>query len=491
MNVYDTASANIAINSLKQTSLVQENVTKRVASMADKTGLGNNSDAAAVSISTRIGSLNLAIEQAVKNLDDGISLARTADDALADINDTLVKMRELALQATSDLYTDTDKATLDNLYQNLRIHLLDIVENATWNNHQLFEKLDTKTFVIQAGPNKNETVTLDIPQIYANGFFGFNNGDFENPGADPAKINGWTKYDGNILMNGASTIADWPVPINDTMPRAEAAETSRVGPGTFSSGIEGVRALDNPDGGSNSMRLTSNNLTTDSYGVVHGPYVVSDSAVTIKAGESVSFDWRAVGGGDAYDVYAYLLNTKTGATIKLLDETGNSTGGDSGWQHVETVVNTGGTYKFVFISGTFDLTGGTKAGAQLFVDNVTAPPSPNPTLDQTNITNSQKANQAIVEIDLTTETVIKARAHLAAAENRMNRIIDTHKKVMLGFSKFNNATENEIPEVMVQQSSAAIKKDGAIYVLNSIKDKSTLAYSMIMDNLKLQNDIYL
>ena len=62
---------------------------------------------------------------------------------------------------------------------------------------------------------------------------------------------------------------------------------------------------------------------------------------------------------------------------------------------------------------------------------------------------------------------------------------------MLGFSKFNNATENEIPEVMVQQSSAAIKKDGAIYVLNSIKDKSTLAYSMIMDNLKLQNDIYL
>ena len=75
MNIYDTASARLAINSLNQTSLVQEKMAQKVASMADKTGLSNNSDAAAVSISTRIGSLNLAIEQAVKNLDDGISLA--------------------------------------------------------------------------------------------------------------------------------------------------------------------------------------------------------------------------------------------------------------------------------------------------------------------------------------------------------------------------------------------------------------------------------
>ncbi len=490
MNVYDTASANIAINSLKQTSLSQENVTKRVASMADKTGLGNNSDAAAVSISTRIGSLNLAIEQAVRNLDDGISLARTADDALADVNDTLVKMRELALQATSDLYTDIDRATLDNLYQNLRIHFLDIVENATWNNHQLFEKLDTKTFVIQAGPKKNETVILDIPQIYANGFLGFNNGDFEDNGDDlPVKINGWQFFNEKVRLDGTSSIGDWPTPVNNTFTHPNSTEATDIrGTDTYATNIAG--ALGNPDGGLNSLKMKSLGIKTVGYGVVHGPYVISESAVQLKVGDTVSFDWRAKGGEDAHDVYAYLLNTKNGQTITLLDDTGPLAGVDTGWQHVENVVNQDGVYKFVFISGTFDQSGGTLADAELYIDNVTAPPRPNPTLDQTQITSSTKANEAIVEIDLTTETVLKARAHLAAAENRMNRIIDTHKKVILGFSKFNNATENEIPEIMVQQTSAAIKKDGAIYVLNSIKDKSTLAHSMIMDNLKLQNDIY-
>lgn len=490
MNVFDIASARIAINSLNKSSNQLDLVTKKAVSMSQTSGVGDTSDSASVSISTRLDGLSLAIEQAIRNLEDGQSLTRTADSALADITETLIKMRELALQATSDLYTIDDKSALDNLYQNLREHMLDIVENTKWNEALLFEKLDKKTFTIQAGPSAGEVVTFDIPQIYANGFIGFNNGDFENPGADPAKINGWTTYNENITMNGAGTIADWPVPINNTMPRAEAAESSKVGPGTFSSGIEGVRALDNPDGGTSSMRLTSNNLTTDSFGVVHGPYIVSDSAVAIKKGESVSFDWRAVGGGDAYDVYAYLLNTKTGATIKLLDETGNSTGGDSGWQHVETVVNTEGTYKFVFISGTFDLSGGTKAGAQLFVDNVTAPPSPNPTLDQTYITNSQKANEAIVEIDLTIETVLKARSHVAAAEKRMVQVAENHRQVMLGLAGFDKYMERELPEAFITQSTSKILQSAAISVLNYIKQKSNLAFSMVTDNMDQYRNLY-
>ena len=491
MNVFDSASARVAINSLNKSSSQLDIVTKRVVSMSQTSGVGDTSDSVSVSISTRLGGLSFAMEQAIRNLEDGQSLTRTADSALADISETLIKMRELALQATSDLYTSDDKSALNNLYQNLRVHMLDIVENTKWNETLLFEKLDTKTFTIQAGPSAGEVVTFDIPQIYANGFFGFNNGDFENPGADPAKIDGWTVYNQNILMNGGSSIAGWPVPNNDTMPRPEAAESSKVGQGTFSSGIEGVVALDNPDGGANSMRLTSSgDLRTDRYGVVHGPYIVSDSAVTIKAGESISFDWRAKGGGDAYDVYAYLLNTKTGATIKLLDETANQEGGDSGWQSEETVVDADGTYKFVFISGTYDWSGGTLAGAQLFVDNIVAPPSPNPTLDQTYITNSQKANEAIVEIDLTIDTVLKARSHVAAAEKRMARVAENHRQVMLGLVGFDKYIENELPEAFITQSSSKILQSAAISVLNSIKQKSNLAFSMVTDNMDQHRNLY-
>lgn len=499
MNVFDSASARVAINSLNKSSSQLDIVTKRVVSMSQTSGVGDTSDSVSVSISTRLGGLSFAMEQAIRNLEDGQSLTRTADSALADISETLIKMRELALQATSDLYTSDDKSALDNLYQNLRVHMLDIVENTKWNETLLFEKLDTKTFTIQAGPSAGEVVTFDIPQIYANGFIGFNNGDFENPGADPSKIDGWTQYNEVIPLDGAGTIADWPVPINDTMPPIGqypiAKESSMVGPGTFSSGIDNDRVLDNPDGGANSMRLTSDDLTTESTGIVHGPYLVSDSAVLIKAGESVSFDWRARGSADArvadaYDVYAYLLNTKTGATIKLLDETGTVAGEDTGWRNVETTVNQEGTYKFVFISGTFDESGGRKAGAELFVDNVKAPPNPNPKLDQTYITNSEKANEAIVEIDLTIDTVLKARSHVAAAEKRMARVAENHRQVMLGLVGFDKYIENELPEAFITQSSSKILQSAAISVLNSIKQKSNLAFSMVTDNMDQHRNLY-
>ena len=45
--------------------------------------------------------------------------------------------------------------------------------------------------------------------------------------------------------------------------------------------------------------LTSQN----GYAIVRGPYIYSDSAVSLKVGDSVQFDWKAQGGGDAYDVF--------------------------------------------------------------------------------------------------------------------------------------------------------------------------------------------
>jgi flagellar hook-associated protein FlgK len=114
------------------------------------------------------------------------------------------------------------------------------------------------------------------------------------------------------------------------------------------------------------LKLASTNATIDSFGVLHGPYVVSDSPVQLKAGDSVSFDWKAEGGSDDFDVYAYLLNEATGEKIELLNQTGSTTA----WAKETHTVNTAGSYKFVFVSGTYDASGGTAAGAQLYIDNV-------------------------------------------------------------------------------------------------------------------------
>jgi len=123
-----------------------------------------------------------------------------------------------------------------------------------------------------------------------------------------------------------------------------------------------------------SLRLFSQGMTTDSFGVVHGPYLVSQTPVTLSAGDTVSFNWKSQAGDDAFDSYAYLLETTTGAQVELLDVTGalNET---TPWNTARVAVPTPGTYQFVFLAGTFDASGGRAAGGSLYLTNIQVNPS--------------------------------------------------------------------------------------------------------------------
>lgn len=124
--------------------------------------------------------------------------------------------------------------------------------------------------------------------------------------------------------------------------------------------------------GASGLQLKSNNFNFNgpvftNYSILHGPYVISDNAVSLQAGDSVQFDWLATGAGDDYDVYGYLLDKNTGQIIELLDQNGNSGNGT-----VLKNIGAGqaGDYNFVFISGTHDASGGLLAGAEFFIDNI-------------------------------------------------------------------------------------------------------------------------
>ena len=101
--------------------------------------------------------------------------------------------------------------------------------------------------------------------------------------------------------------------------------------------------------------------TRNGYDVVHGPAVYSDM-FSATAGDAIYFDWRALAGGDAYDVFGYLLNTTKGAATDVLechrhehqrhDELGHRKREHSDQRH----------YRFVFVSGTYDFSGGQGGG---------------------------------------------------------------------------------------------------------------------------------
>ena len=136
---------------------------------------------------------------------------------------------------------------------------------------------------------------------------------------------------------------------------------------------------DTVEGGSTQLgysciRLYNSGITTNGYDVVHGPLLRGKIWLPLTTSNSVRFKWRAVGGGDAYDIFAWLQEwgTNDASDIQqvLLNQTQSSVGGDSGWQTVTASVSVNGTYSFGFMCGTFDYSGGNAAGANLYVTDI-------------------------------------------------------------------------------------------------------------------------
>ena len=116
------------------------------------------------------------------------------------------------------------------------------------------------------------------------------------------------------------------------------------------------------------------------YGIYHGPAVVSDQ-FRAEQGQFLRLNYTADGDVDDFHVagYIYEVDPVTGAPLTLddngdykitmaLSETGTSE--PNGRASVE--IANGGDYRFVFIVGTFDKTGGEQAGASMRIDNIVA-----------------------------------------------------------------------------------------------------------------------
>jgi flagellin-like hook-associated protein FlgL len=227
-----------------------------------------------------------------------------------------------------------------------------------------------------------------------------------------------------VKLDGSSNIGGWPTPVDATIPTnrngttGPGETTGLTAAGTMSTTVV---AASHAAGGAKSLQMLSSSMeVAQGFGIVHGPHIISDTAVAIEAGQSVSFDWKAQGGEDWFDVYAYLLNVDDGSTVKLLDATGQSTN----WATVTKTVPTAGNYKFVFVSGTYDYSGLRALGARLFVDNIVAPPMANATLNTTSITSVAGATQAMNQLERDMGQVLSARASLGASLNRLTHAAD-------------------------------------------------------------------
>lgn len=203
--------------------------------------------------------------------------------------------------------------------------------------------------------------------------FSFENGNFTAPLVDSGATYttpGWTVYKQQVKLQGVDSIAGFPTPTDSTKPGSSPGDNITATGFTYTATLDSSLppGLSSP---TTSIRLVSNGVSP-SFGIIHGPYLVSNDPVNLENGDTTTFYWKAEGGSDAYDIYAYLLNVTTGATIELINETGSSTGATTSWAQVTKTIDASeiGDYKFVFVSGSYDYTGGTVLGASLYVTNI-------------------------------------------------------------------------------------------------------------------------
>jgi len=197
--------------------------------------------------------------------------------------------------------------------------------------------------------------------------YNFENASFEDDAVGSTTITGWTTINEQIKL-GESSIAGYVTPDDLTIPTSSAGDSVTATGGTFSTEI----VSDQASVGDQSVRMQSTGLTSPSYGVVHGPAMYTDSTVALKPGDTISFDWKAQNGSDAYDVFGYFINETTGETYTVLDDTGGTTD----WQTELFTATVSGDYRFVFVSGSYDESGGTALGASLYVDNLVVDAQP-------------------------------------------------------------------------------------------------------------------
>lgn len=143
----------IQVNALKKSQGRLSSGT-RINSAAD--------DAAGLAISEKMRSQTRSISQAVRNMNDGISLLQTAEGSMNEIGNILIRFRELSIQAASDTIGDTERGFIDKEVQQLNAEINRISAATEFSSN--IKLLDGSAGIldIQAGVNHTENDRLSV-----------------------------------------------------------------------------------------------------------------------------------------------------------------------------------------------------------------------------------------------------------------------------------------------------------------------------------------
>jgi flagellin len=164
-----TINTNIlSMNAQRNLNASQASLATSVARLSS--GLRINSakdDAAGLAISERMNAQIRGMNVAIRNANDGVSLAQTAEGAIGQVSNMLQRMRELAVQSANATNSSGDRANLDSEYQQLKSEITRTLTNTKFNGKAILGA-DAGAQDFQVGANNGDTVTITTVNLSTN-----------------------------------------------------------------------------------------------------------------------------------------------------------------------------------------------------------------------------------------------------------------------------------------------------------------------------------
>ena len=414
------------------------------------TGLRINSakdDAAGLAVSNALTSRVNGLEQASRNASDAVSMLQTAEGGLQNITDNLQRIRELAVQASNDSISSTERGYMDTEVQQL-IAEIDRVANTTqFNGVDLLDGDYASTalqFQVGHRNNANDRFSINIADVNtaALGQSGgtqsltgtritgdLTAGDLTIGGVDVGAVT--AAGTGNSLAHGVAAAIEAAAP----------TVTATVGASTFSMGTWADLVLTNSvDADSYQFTITSNGTAVNLFDT--DPVATGDLDVTAAEFDAAltgkTANLSAVGitftGSAATD---NLVFTKADGTDFTVDSAttdaaaGDIAYGSGGFTNLQEAA-AGATAQSVH--GSITLTGSsgiilagnatTKAG---FAANNLGSASTGTLISSINVTDRANALTALTSVDSALATVNDTRADIGAYQARFESVVESAK----------------------------------------------------------------
>lgn len=168
-----TVNSNIAsLNAQRNLGTSTNNLSTSLERLASGSKINSaKDDAAGLQISNRLTSQINGLNVAVKNANDGVSIAQTAEGAMQESTNIMQRMRDLALQAANGSNSDTERAALQQEFSALSGELTRIAETTAFGGKKLLDgSMGNTSF--QIGSNANETVSFGLSDVSASALRG-------------------------------------------------------------------------------------------------------------------------------------------------------------------------------------------------------------------------------------------------------------------------------------------------------------------------------